>query len=239
MSQSPNQTSPSQINKPQPQPSDIITDVVPLSVVHPSFASALKPKTSKPSPTKPSTSPKPKSKKKSKTKTTQKPKSQKPKSRYYSNFNMQELYLDNQGSTSGNVASDVATPTSGTQITPADEDSPKTLNVEQGETGVETEGPENIAPNTPSDEGVNLSTKIVEEALNSLADSIPSENVVPDAPTSLAQAQHVADAVETQEEDSNTVVVDQELNLEKDTNVAEDTDKGVSSEEDLVVLKCV
>jgi hypothetical protein len=49
----------------------------------------------------------------------------------------------------------------------------------------------------------------------------------------------VADAVETQEEDSNTVVADQELNLEKDTNVAEDTDKGVSSEEDLVVLKSV
>jgi hypothetical protein len=74
-----------------PQPSDIITNAVPLTMVHPSFASALNlPKNtiSNPSP-----SPKPKSKRKSKTNTTkkpksQKPKSQKPKSRYSSNFNM-------------------------------------------------------------------------------------------------------------------------------------------------------
>jgi hypothetical protein len=152
---------------------------------------------------------------------------------------MQKLYLDDSGTAVANAESDVATSPSKVQFESAEASSPKTLNVEKGETGVETEGSENTAPNTPNDEGVDLSTMIVEKALNSLADSIPSENVVPDAPTSLAQAQHVADAVENQEEDSNTVMADQELNLEKDTNVAEDTDKGVSSEEYLVVLKSV
>ena len=73
---SPNQTSSQKITIPNPQPSDIITNAVPLTMVHPSFASALNlPKNST---TKPSPSPKPKSKKKSKTNTTKKPKPQKP-----------------------------------------------------------------------------------------------------------------------------------------------------------------
>jgi hypothetical protein len=53
MSQSPKQTSPSTTNSPQLQPSDVITDVVPISavpltVIHPSFSSALKFTTSEP-----------------------------------------------------------------------------------------------------------------------------------------------------------------------------------------------
>jgi hypothetical protein len=152
---------------------------------------------------------------------------------------MQSLYLDDSGTAVANAESDVTTSSPKVQIESVEASSPKTLNVEKGETAVETGGPENTAPNTPSDEGVDLSTKIVEEALNSLADSIPSDNVVSDAPTSLAQAQHVADTVENQEEDPDNVMADQDLNLEKYANVAEDTDKIVSSEEDLVVLKSV
>ncbi|KAK2368837.1 hypothetical protein QL285_082004 [Trifolium repens] len=147
MSQSPNQTSPSKITTSQPQLSNIITDATPISIVHPSFASALKPKISNPSPTKPSPSPKPKSKKKSKTKTTQKPTSQKPKSRYSSNFNMQELYLDNQGSVSANVASDVATLPPVGQIEATEKNSSKTPSVEKGETVGESEEVKNSVPN--------------------------------------------------------------------------------------------
>jgi hypothetical protein len=110
-------TTPNTDNQPTvslPQLSDVITDAVPLTMVHPSFASALN--LSKNTTTNPSRSPKPKSTKKSKTNTTKKPKSQKPKSIYSSNFNMQELYLDNQGSASENVAPDAATTTPNVEI---------------------------------------------------------------------------------------------------------------------------
>jgi hypothetical protein len=84
---------------PLPQPSDIITDATPLTMIHPSFASILNPKPSNSSP-----SPKPKPKKRTKSATTKKPKSQKSKSRYSSNFDMQKLYLDDLGNASTNVA---------------------------------------------------------------------------------------------------------------------------------------
>jgi hypothetical protein len=106
---SPDQTSPSKTTVPIAKSSDIITDAVPITMVHPSFVSALKSQTSKSSPTKPTPSPKPKSKKKPKTKTTQKPKSHKSKFRYSFNFDMQQLYLDDLGNASTNVASDVTT----------------------------------------------------------------------------------------------------------------------------------
>jgi hypothetical protein len=55
----------------------------------------------------------------------------------------------------------------------------------------------------------------------------------------LAQTQPLTDAVRTVEGETNNVMAAQDVNLEKDANVAEDTDKVVSSEEDLVVLKSV
>jgi hypothetical protein len=106
---------------------------------------------------------------------------------------------------------------------------------------VEAEVTPNTVPNTPDDEEDDVSTKIVEEALNSLANAAPGANVVPDALTSLAQTQPLSDAVGTAEEETDNVVADQDVNLENDVtdNVAEDTDKVVSSEDDLVVLKSV
>ncbi|WJX64097.1 hypothetical protein P8452_48920 [Trifolium repens] len=101
-----------------PQPSDVITDATPLTMIHPSFASILKPIPSNSSP-----SPKSKPKKKTKSATTRKPKSQKSKSRYSSNFDMQKLYLDDSGNASTNVASDVATPYVDAKIETNKEDS--------------------------------------------------------------------------------------------------------------------
>jgi hypothetical protein len=129
---SPQKSSPSQttttpnvtenLSVPLPQPSDIITDATPLTMIHPSFASILKT-----TPSNSSSSPKSKPKRKTKTATTRKPKSQKSKSRYSSNFNMQQLYLDDTGNATTNVASDVATPCADEQIETRKEDSTQTL----------------------------------------------------------------------------------------------------------------
>jgi hypothetical protein len=94
-----------------PKPSDVITDATPITMVHPSFASILNPTHSNPSP-----STKSKPKKSTKSVATRKSKSQKPKSRYYSDFDMQKLYLDDLETTSKNVASDAATTTSSVEI---------------------------------------------------------------------------------------------------------------------------
>jgi hypothetical protein len=152
---------------------------------------------------------------------------------------MQQLYLDDQGTARTNVASDVATSAPNVEIATAEGISPKSLNIEKGEIIVEAEVTPNTVPNTPDDEEDDVSTKIVEEALNSLANAVPGANVVSDTPTSLAQTQPLSDAVGTVEGETDNVMADQDVNLEKDANVAEDTDKVVSSEEDLVVLKSV
>ncbi|WJX73083.1 hypothetical protein P8452_56904 [Trifolium repens] len=237
-----NQTSSPKIIVPNPQPSDIINNAVPLIMVHPSFASALNlPKNST---TKPSPSPKPKSKKKSKANTTKKPKSQKPKSRYSSNFNMQELYLDNQGSASANVASDAATTTPNVEIETAEEISPKSLNCEKGEIGVDSEKMKNTAPDTPSDDGVDedqLNLKDAKDTLKSLANSVPSANAMPDAPTSLAQDQSQHDlSVEDDivEKDTN-VVADSSMQQEKDVTDDVDTDNAMLVDEDVTIVKTV
>jgi hypothetical protein len=215
MSQSSNQTSPSNTSPkhnspskdttPVAQPSDIIIDAVPLTMVHPSFASILNPKTTKPSPS---------SKLKSKTKTTEKPKPQKSKSRYSSNFDMQKLYLDDLGNASTNVASNAATTTPNVEIKTAEGIFPKSLYFEKGEIAVETEETKNIVPNTPSDDGGDedqLNLKDAEDTIKSRANSVSSANDVPDAPTSLAQAQSqhdLGDVEDAAEENVEHVIVD-------------------------------
>ncbi|KAK2374768.1 hypothetical protein QL285_075708 [Trifolium repens] len=230
MSQSPKQTSPSTTNSPQPQPSDVITDVVPISVVpltiiHPSFASALKSTTSEPSSKTPSTSTKSKPQKKTKakntraTKTSSKPKSQKPESRYSSNFNMQQLYLDDQGTASTNVASDVATSGSNVEIATAEGISPKSLNFEKGEIAVESEKVNNVVPESPGNNGNDEDheeLKEAEDTLKSLAKADPKANVVPDVPTSLAQSPPMSAVGEDIEDDVDHVVEDSPMQQEKD-----------------------
>jgi hypothetical protein len=194
---SPNKSSPSntttttpnitdQPTSPLPQHSDVITDATSLSMIHPSFAAALKLSKN----TETSSSPKPKSKKKSKPTTTKKTKSPKPKSRYSSNFNMQELYLDNQGSASKNVVSDAATTTSTVQIKAAEQISPETLDSEKGESAINSEEVKNVVPESPvsnGDDEDHEKLKEAEDTLKSLANVEPKANVVPDVPTSLAQ----------------------------------------------------
>ncbi|KAK2450697.1 hypothetical protein QL285_009806 [Trifolium repens] len=246
-------TTPNTIENPSvslPQPSDIITNVVPITMVHPSFASILNPKPSNPSP-----SPKPKTTKKTKPTTTKKPKSQKSKSRYSSNFDMQKLYLEDLGNASTNVASDVATPCPDVRIETNKEVSPQTLSDQKGETNVLIE---RDVPNTPIDEGVDEDAhniKIAEDVLKSLVDSVSRDKVVPDAPTSLAQDQPqdaneddvVADSpVQQGKEVYVNVNTDNAMSVEDnidyvtaDEVVDENTDKGISSEEDLVIVKTV
>ncbi|KAK2457023.1 hypothetical protein QL285_004339 [Trifolium repens] len=240
MSQSPHQTSPTKPSPqkpspskttttipnitdnlfiPLPQPSDVITNATPLTMIHPSFNSILNP-----TPSKPSSSPKPKSTKRTKSTTTRKPKSQKSKSRYSSNFNMQQLYLCDLGNVSPNVASDVTTPCSGTQIQENKEDPTKTLSPKKGETA---EMGERCVPNTPSDEGDDEDAqkiKIVEDALKSLVHSISGVKVAPDASTSLAQDQPQADVVGdsiVQQDEDAAVDVSGNPSIQPDETVAD------------------
>jgi hypothetical protein len=165
-----------------PQPSDVITDASPLTMIHPSFNSILNPIPSNPSP-----SHKPKPTKRTKSVITRKPKNPKSKSRYSSNFNMQELYLSDLGNVNPNADSDVATPNPDAQIETDKEDSTQTLNSKKGKTTVVEEA---TIPNTDVGDGVDEETeniKIAEDALKSLVDSISSDKAVPDATASLAQ----------------------------------------------------
>ncbi|WJX12613.1 hypothetical protein P8452_03090 [Trifolium repens] len=228
---SPQKSSPSQtttiptitddLSVPLPQPSDVITNATPLTMIHPSFNSILNP-----TPLKPSSSSKPKSTKKTKSTTTRKPKSQKPKSRYSSNFNMQQLYLSDLGNANPNVAPDVATPCADEQIETRKEDYTQTLISQKGETAEMTE---HHISNTPVDEGVDEETqniKIAEDVLNSLADSVSSDKTVPDAPASLAQDK-------PQDEMANDVVADSPVQLERDVPVNVNTDNAMSVDDNV------
>jgi hypothetical protein len=57
---------------------------------------------------------------------------------------MQSLYLDDSGTVSTNVESDVPISTPATQTETAEEISSQTLNVKKGETAMETEVPETM-----------------------------------------------------------------------------------------------
>ncbi|KAK2366899.1 hypothetical protein QL285_080233 [Trifolium repens] len=238
---------------PLPQPSDVITNATPLTMIHPSFNSILNPTPSNPSP-----SPKSKPTKNTKSVTTRKPKSQKSKSRYSSNFDMQQLYLSDLGNARTNVASDVATPCPDVQIEANKEDSTQTLSPKKGETA---KMGEKYVPNTPSDEGDDedaQNIKIAEDALKSLVDSVSGVKVVPDVPTSLAQDQpqdDVMDDSNVQQNDDIATDVTGDPSVQPDEIVAddvlaEDTDQvddteeeGVneddSTDEDVTILEIV
>ncbi|KAK2428719.1 hypothetical protein QL285_027218 [Trifolium repens] len=236
---------------PLPQPSAIITNAAPLTMIHPSFNSILNPTPSNPSP-----SPKSKPTKRTKSVTTRKPKSKKSKSRYSSNFDRQQLYLSDLGNASTNVASDVATPCPDAQIEANKGDSTQTLSPKKGETA---EMGEQYAPNTPSDEGDDEDAqkiKIAEDALKSLVDSVSGVKIVPDASTSLAQDQPQADVVADsnvqQDEDAAADVIG-DSSVQQDEIVADDVindvleDEGVeetdneddSTDEDVTIMKMV
>jgi hypothetical protein len=189
MSQSPNTTSHTKSTD-TPNPSPLIVNATPITTIHPSFTSALKKTTAKRS----STSITPKSKKTTKTssisasKKTTKAKTSKSKPIH----NMQELYLDDIDEE--NVKSHVETfakSVSDLNVAGSKSDfDAETLEVEKGVTGEAPSLFENVADEVVPDSPVNeesLNNKIVEDVLNSLKDSVPDSNVVPDVETSLAQ----------------------------------------------------
>ncbi|KAK2444344.1 hypothetical protein QL285_015374 [Trifolium repens] len=228
-----------------PQPSDVITNATPLTMIHPSFNAILNP-----TPSNPSSPPKPKTTMRTKSTTTRKPKTQKSKSRYSSNFNMQQLYLSDLGNASPNVASDVATPCSGTQIQENKEEGTQTLNPKEGKTA---DMGEHCVPDTPNDEGDDEDAqkiKLAEDALNSLSESISGAKVVPDASASLAQDQPqdaaddvVADSPMQQEEGVTGAVNTDNAVSENLDYVTADEDEGTnkddSTEDDVTIMKIV
>ncbi|WJX88306.1 hypothetical protein P8452_70411 [Trifolium repens] len=228
-----------------PQPSNIITDATPLTMIHPSFNAILNP-----TPPNPSSSPKPKTTKRTKSTTTRKPKSQKSKSRYSSNFNMQQLYLSDLGDVNPNAAPDVTASNPDTQTETDKGEETQTLNPKEGETA---DMGEHCVPDTPNDEGDDEDAqkiKLAEDALNSLIESISSAKVVPDASASLAQDQPqdvaddvVADSPMQQEEGVTGAVNTDNAMSENLDYVTADEDEGTnkddSTEDDVTIMKIV
>ncbi|WJX91343.1 hypothetical protein P8452_73133 [Trifolium repens] len=213
-----------------PQPSNIITDATPLTMIHPSFNAILNPTTSNPS-----SSPKPKTTKRTKSTTTRKPKSQKSKSRYSSNFNMQQLYLSDLGDVNPNAAPDVTTLSHDVQIEANKGESAETLSPKKGEN---TAMSEQCVPDTPVDEGVDEETqniKIAEDALKSLVDSVSGDKVVPDAPASLAQDQPLDDDLGVQQDKDlpDHVIADSTEQQERNRPVDENADNAMSVEDNV------
>ncbi|KAK2458654.1 hypothetical protein P8452_05240 [Trifolium repens] len=213
-----------------PQPSNIITDATPLTMIHPSFNTILNPTTSNPS-----SSPKPKTTKRTKSTTTRKPKSQKSKSRYSSNFNMQQLYLSDLGDVNPNAAPDVTTLSPDVQIEANKGESAETLSPKKGEN---TAMSEQCVPDTLVDEGVDEETqniKIAEDALKSLVDSVSGDKVVPDAPASLAQDQPLDDDLGVQQDKDlpDHVIADSTEQQERNRPVDENTDNAMSVEDNV------
>jgi hypothetical protein len=194
MSQSPNTKSPVQSTD-TTNPSSIIVNATPITTIHPSFASALNPKSQKTTTKKPSTTVTPKSKKKTKASSTSVSKNtlkaKTPKSKSKPVHNMQELYLDNideLNAESHVEASTQSVPELNSQGIKSIFDS-QTLEVNKRVTGeipiLSEIVADKVVPDSPVDEE-SLNNEIVEDVLNSLKDSIPESDVVPDAATSLA-----------------------------------------------------
>ncbi|KAK2368794.1 hypothetical protein QL285_081963 [Trifolium repens] len=224
-----------------PQPSNIITDATPLTMIHPSFNAILNP-----TPSNPSSSPKPKTTKRTKSTTTRKPKSQKSKSRYSSNFNMQQLYLSDLGDVNPNAAPDVTASNPDAQTETDKREETQTLNSKKGETA---EMEEETIPNPAVGEGVDEETeniKIAEDALKSLVDSISSDRAVPYASASLAhdksQDEIANDAVADSFVQQDDPVTGAENNLEEEY-VTADEEEGAkaddSTEDDVTIMKIV
>ncbi|KAK2386424.1 hypothetical protein QL285_060323 [Trifolium repens] len=177
-------------------------NATPITTVHPSFASALNPKPKKTTAKRTSTSKVPKSKKKSKTssssisKKSTKAKSSKSKPIH----TMQELYVDDL--TKGNAESNVeASNNDASDLNVKEGNSDfvvETLENQKGVTGDNTVVTEavggGIVQDSPDAEET-MNNQVVEEVLNSLKDTIPTSNVVPDVETSLAQDEPTPDIV--------------------------------------------
>ncbi|KAK2352764.1 hypothetical protein QL285_090477 [Trifolium repens] len=206
---------------PLSQPSSVITDATPLTMIHPSFNAILNP-----TPSNPSSSPKSKTTKRTKSVITRKPKNPKSKSRYSSNFNMQELYLSDLGNASTNVPSDVATPSPDIQIGTNKEDCTQTLDSKKGETAeVAEQGVSNTSTDDNADEETQ-NNKIAEDALKSLVGSGANDGAVPDAPASLAQDK-------SQDEMADDVVADSPMQQEEGVTGAVNTDNVMSVEDNV------
>ncbi|KAK2356502.1 hypothetical protein QL285_093831 [Trifolium repens] len=229
-------------------------NATPITTVHPSFASALNPKPKKITAKRTSTSKVPKSKKKSKTssssvsKKSTKAKSSKSKPIH----TMQELYVDDL--TKGNAESNVEASNNDTSDLNVKEGNSdfvvETLENQKGVTGDNTVVTEavggGIVQDSPDAEET-MNNQVVEEALNSLKDTIPTSNVVPDVETSLAQDEPTPDIVgnavnyaEQVDEGPATdeIVVPQTekepvTDEEKDTNILS-TDNAMSVDDDVV-----
>ncbi|KAK2400019.1 hypothetical protein QL285_049759 [Trifolium repens] len=229
-------------------------NATPITTVHPSFASALNPKPKKTTAKRTSTSKVPKSKKKSKTssssvsKKSTKAKSSKSKPIH----TMQELYVDDL--TKGNAESNVEASNNDTSDLNVKEGNSdfvvETLENQKGVTGDNTVVTEavggGIVQDSPDAEET-MNNQVVEEALNSLKDTIPTSNVVPDVETSLAQDEPTPDIVgnavnyaEQVDEGPATdeIVVPQTekepvTDEEEDTNILS-TDNAMSVDDDVV-----
>ncbi|KAK2407350.1 hypothetical protein QL285_042979 [Trifolium repens] len=203
-----------------------------------SFASALNPKPKKTTAKRPSTFKTPKSKKtkgssSSVSKKTSKKKGSNSKSK--SIHTMQELYLDDVAEknveshveASDNLASDlIAEKENGNPNVVAE-----TLEIQKGVTGdnttvSDTVG-EGIVQDSPDVEET-VTDQAVEEALNSLKDTIPNPNVAPDVTTSLAQDEPTPDIV------GNTVNTEEQVDKEPatDENVVPQTEKEPVADEE-------
>ncbi|KAK2402624.1 hypothetical protein QL285_052125 [Trifolium repens] len=229
-------------------------NATPITTVHPSFASALNPKPKKTTAKRTSTSKVPKSKKKSKissssvSKKSTKAKSSKSKPIH----TMQELYVDDL--TKGNAESNVEASNNDTSDLNVKEGNSdfvvETLENQKGVTGDNTVVTEavggGIVQDSPDAEET-MNNQVVEEALNSLKDTIPTSNVGPDVETSLAQDEPTPDIVgnavnyaEQVDEGPATdeIVVPQTekepvTDEEEDTNILS-TDNAMSVDDDVV-----
>ncbi|WJX89413.1 hypothetical protein P8452_71414 [Trifolium repens] len=202
MSQSPNSATP--VNSTETPHSSSPIDATPITTIHPSFASALNPKPKKTTAKRPSTFKTPKSKKNKSSSSSVSRKTSKKKgsnSKSKSIHTMQELYLDNVGEknveshveASDNLASDlIAEKEKGISEIGAE-----TLEIQKGltvEKPVASEVVGEIVQDSPDAEEI-ITDQAVEEALNSLKDTIPNRNVAPDVTTSLAQDEPTPDIV--------------------------------------------
>jgi hypothetical protein len=183
-------------------PSQIIIDVVPLSTIHPSFASALKSKSKKPSSSKKSTRKSSKTQKKSSISgSTKRSKSKKGKVGSSKKSTIQVPSSDNPTAT--DVESNVDTFVQGMCDSNIEKSAveKQILDAEKGVTVETSNQPTKEVEHSPDNATLNESpnSKIVEEVLNSLKESAAEVNVVPDVPTSLAQDGSTARMVDSKE----------------------------------------
>ncbi|KAK2417457.1 hypothetical protein QL285_039754 [Trifolium repens] len=247
MSQSPITTSPKHANETSP------LNVSPITTIHPSIASAINPKTKKFTAQRPKISMKsaavtPKSKKKSKTSSSSvSKKSSKAKSTKSKLFHtMQELYVDDisdKNAESNVEASDkVASDLIAEKEKGNSEIDAETLETQKGVSAEKSTNSETVGEgttNVSSDAEGPLNSKYVEAESNSVKDTIPKPNVVPDVETSLAHEEPTSDTVgdDVTEQVDGEPVNDEETAggvAGEHTTSVPTTDNAMSVDEDVV-----